>query len=125
MEEYLPLIITMAIVLVKFCMPSKKSAERTTERRPAIPGFPDFFPELNTEDDEEQTAAPIIEPLSTIPVVEGGRITDSDQKLVALRKTAQNDKVPEQIPEKPDIMIDFELRKAIIYSEILRPKYLE
>jgi hypothetical protein len=63
--------------------------------------------------------------LGAIPLVEGGRITDVEQKLAQLRKEEESDKVPKETQKGIGLLEDFEIQKAIIYHEILQPKYLE
>jgi hypothetical protein len=120
MEDYIPiLVIVAAMVIQLFSSNKKKQAQRHAENFPELPGLPDIFPDLVT------TPEPVPEPLAAAPVVEGGRATDAERILEHMRKESASDKVPKEEQKRAEIPEDFDIRKAIIYHEILQPKYLE
>ncbi|MDR3181005.1 MAG: hypothetical protein LBT61_03635 [Prevotellaceae bacterium] len=129
MEDYIPILIVAAVALIKLFSPNKKQqSQQAPENFPELPELSDLFPELVTPQREvrqEEKVMPAFEPLGAIPSVEGGRTTDSEQKLAQMRKEVTTDKVPKEKPERLGILEDFDIRKAIIYHEILQPKYIE
>ncbi|MDR2448610.1 MAG: hypothetical protein LBD52_01460 [Prevotellaceae bacterium] len=130
MEDYIPILIVAVVMLAKLFSPKKKQSQHSPENFPELPELSDLFPDFATrpeEKDERQgkKVIPALEPLGTIPLVEGGHTTDSEQRLAQMRTEAISDKVPKEKPKGIEILEDFEIRKAIIYHEILQPKYLE
>lgn len=130
MEDYIPILIVAVVMLIKLFSPKKEQSQRSPENFPELPELSDLFPELATTPEEkderrEEKVIPAFEPLGTIPLVEGGHTTDSEQRLAQMRTEAINDKIPKESPKRIEILEDFEIRKAIIYHEILQPKYLE
>jgi hypothetical protein len=129
MEDYIPILIVAGVMLIKLFSPNKKKQPQpTSENFPELPDLSDLFPDLVTtpeeERQEEEKVIPAFEHLGAIPIVEGGRTTDTEQKLAQMREAA-SEKVPKEKPQKGEILEEFDIRKAIIYHEILQPKYLE
>jgi hypothetical protein len=130
MEDYIPILIVAAVMLIKLFSPDKKKQpQHPSENFPELPELSDLFPDLTApekeEERQEEKVMPAFEALGAIPVVEGGRTTDAEQTLAYMRKEAASDKVPKEPPKKVEMLEDFDIRKAIIYYEILQPKYLE
>lgn len=131
MEDYIPILIVAAVMLIKLFSPDKKKqSQPSSENFPELPELSDLFPDLATmpeEKDErrEEKVIPAFEPLGAIPIVEGGLMTDTEQRLAQMRTEVISDKVPKEKPKRIEILEDFEIQKAIIYHEILQPKYLE
>jgi hypothetical protein len=131
MEDYIPILIVAAVMLVKLFSPNKKKQpQHPSENFPELPELSDLFPDLIPAPEKEEVrqegkGIPAFEPLGTIPLVEGGYATDAERMLEHMRKEATNDKVPKEEPKRVEILEDFDIRKAIIYHEILQPKYLE
>jgi hypothetical protein len=129
MEDYIPILIVAVVMLVKLFSPNKgKQPQPASENFPELPDLSDLFPDLVTTPDEERQeekkVIPAFEPLGALPIVEGGRTADTEQKLAQLREAA-SEKVPKEKPKKGEIFEEFDIRKAIIYHEILQPKYLK
>jgi hypothetical protein len=130
MEDYIPILIVAAVALIKLFSPNKKKqSPPSPENFPELPELSDLFPDFVTISEEkerqEEKAVPAFEPLGAIPLVEGGRTTDTEQKLAQMRKETAHDNVPKEIQKGTGLLEDFEIQKAIIYHEILQPKYLE
>jgi hypothetical protein len=129
MEDYIPILVVAVVMLIKLFSPNKgKQSRETAENFPELPELSDLFPDLITIPEEEKQEAqkvmPAFEPLGAIPLVEGGRATGSERTLEQMR-TVTSDKVPKEAQKRVEIVEDFDIRKAIIYHEILQPKYLE
>ena len=130
MEDYIPILVVAVVALIKLFSPGKKQqSQQPSENFPELPELSDLFPDFVTtpekEARQEEKVIPAFEPLGAVPLIEGGRTTDSAQKLEQMRDEVTSDKVPKEKPERVGISEDFEIRKAIIYHEILQPKYLE
>jgi hypothetical protein len=131
MEDYIPILIVAVVMLIKLFSPDKKKqSQPSSENFPELPELSDLFPDLATAPEEEnerqeEKIIPAFEPLGATPIVEGGHTTDAEQRLAQMRTEAISDKVPKEKPKRIEILEDFEIRKAIIYHEILQPKYLE
>jgi hypothetical protein len=129
MEKYIPILIVAVTLVLKLFFPNKKrQPQDTAENFPELPGLPDLFPDLVTapevEKQEEMKMTPAFESLGAVPLVEGGRDTGSERMLEQMR-TVTSDKIPKEAQKRIEILDDFDIRKAIIYHEILQPKYLE
>ncbi|MDR3184361.1 MAG: hypothetical protein LBT49_03045 [Prevotellaceae bacterium] len=130
MEDYIPILIVAAAMVIKLFSSGKKNqSQHPAENFPELPELSDLFPDLvpppETKQQEERKAMPVFEPLGAAPSVEGGRTTDSERTLEHLRKKTTSDKVPKEEPAGVEILEGFDIRKAIIYNEILQPKYIE
>jgi hypothetical protein len=131
MEDYIPILVVAVAMLIKLFSPNKKKQPQPqSENFPELPELSDLFPEFvptpeKEERQEKTTMHTAFEPLGAIPLMEGGRTTDSEQKLAQMRKEAESDKVPKEKPKRIGLLEDFDIQKAIIYHEILQPKYLE
>jgi hypothetical protein len=132
MEDYIPILIVAVVMLIKLFSPNKKKqSQHTSENFPELPELSDLFPDLVTTPEEEEARQeekkvfPAFEPLRAMPLAEGGRTTDVEQKLAQLRNEMESDKVPKEKPKRSELLEEFDIQKAIIYHEILQPKYLE
>jgi hypothetical protein len=130
MEDYIPILVVAVVALIKlFSSGKKQQSQPPPENFPELPELSDLFPDFVTtpekEARQEEKVIPAFKPLGAVPLIEGGRTIDSAQKLEQMREEVTSDKVPKEKPERVGILEDFEIRKAIIYHEILQPKYLE
>jgi hypothetical protein len=132
MEQYLPLLIAAGVLLLRLFAPNKKKPQsQRTAPMPSFPDLSDIFPIPTQQPDKQAEEFRKPEPalttkyLDEIPNVEGGRIADSEQKLKSMRQAVNVETSPEYNAEKQTLITDFDIRHAVIYSEILHPKYLE
>jgi hypothetical protein len=130
MGDYIPiLVVLVAMVIQLFSSNKKKQSQRPSETVPGLPDLSDLFPDFVTipeeEKQEEKKVIPVVESLGVAPLVEGGRTTDAERTLEYMRKATTSDKIPKEEEKRFEILEDFDIRKAIIYHEILQPKYLE
>lgn len=112
--------------------PAWREVEEEEEAGSTIPGWISSIPPAHTTTVESAPAP--IPPAYDSPrehnlFAEGGRVTKDDAIVAkALSRSAQSKikHTPEVEPEENNaIMEDFDLRKAVIYSEMLKPKFTE
>ncbi|MDR3236322.1 MAG: hypothetical protein LBT48_06305 [Prevotellaceae bacterium] len=132
MEEYLPLLIAAGILLLRlFASNKKKPQSQRTAPMPSFPDLSDIFPipaqqpDKKAEEFRKPEPVLITEYLDEVPEIEGGRVADSEQKLQAMRQPKEVEIPENQSLKRHPLIADFDIPHAIIYSEILHPKYLE
>jgi hypothetical protein len=149
MEELIPILIAAGALVLQYLVSDKKKKKQQSQQTMSenFPDFSEMFPFLGKDDDEKAEETVTIEdmvkeyispvelpepklrymPLGAAPEIEGGRLTKSDKLLEDMRGRVEpiEPEVKNSEHENDEPLKDFDIRKAIIYNEILQPKFKE
>lgn len=142
----LGLIITFSLIRKAGKATARKGSKpANTPTTTPIPGFPPFEPMINSEHtpidrpapkitEEQESEAQSLETIFDEEEVytqnrgyEDGRTTTNNiaEQTIATPKTPAKPQNRAEKAENSEILEDFDLRDAVIYSEILKPKFEE
>lgn len=119
MEEILPFLV-VAIILISSALQTRRQQRRKQQAQPAMPPRVPQAPAM----DIEPTAVPVQPTVSEIrpkPTAVSRPTVTTSQSAPAQTTDALKASASEQV--QPEVMRHFDLKQAILYSEIMTPKF--
>lgn len=119
MEEVLPFLV-VAIILISSALQTRRQQRRKRQAQPAMPPRVPQAPAM----DVESTAIPAQPEVSEVrpkPTAVSRPTAPTSLSAPAQAADALKTSTPEQV--QPEVMRHFDLKQAILYSEIMTPKF--
>lgn len=120
MEEVLPLLV-VAIILISSALQTRRQQRRKQQAQPAMPPRIPQAPAMDVEPTAVPTQQPATSEVRLKPTaVPRPTVTTSLSAPTQAADTLKTS-TPEQV--QPEVMRHFDLKQAILYSEIMTPKF--
>jgi hypothetical protein len=135
MDDIIIILLTIVFTIVAAINQSKNKKRAVQSGQERDPDFPEgFFGEKRMEPGPRPVSRdvaktlPRVQPLKNPTLLKenttsfGGPVEGMRNEIVTGTMVRKSDGIPE--PDDPDLLERFSLKDAVIYSEILHPKYL-